>query len=517
MRRFNTTGPCFPDEHYMLNAEDRLDVRGLIENGQYFVIYAARQSGKTTLLKSLEHSITASERYYALYCSLEAVQSFPEPERGIPQIFNCITSAIKISSLPIKANIGEITANVDKNDSAVAIKELFHALCASLNKPLVVFFDEADCLSEGTLVTFLRQLRDGYINRKQASFIHSLALVGMRNLRDYKGKLRQDTQTLGSASPFNIVRTALTLHNFTRAEIAELYSQHTEVTGQIFEPGAIDKVHWWTSGQPWLVNAAALAVIETQLSCDFANPITPNMVEQAVQAIILRRDVHIDSLLERLNEPRVRKIIEPVILGFAERIDYLSDDFMYCLNLGLIAIEDGQVVPGNRTYGEVFIRTLSFSTQFALQSSIKPAWALPDRIDMTGLLKAFQQFWRENSEIWIEKYEYKEAAPHLVLQAFLQRVINGGGDIVREYASGRRRFDLCVLYAGKKYPLELKLKHSAKTEPEGLVQLGAYMDTMGEREGWLVIFDRSIDTPWENKLYWKTIATTQGIIHVVGC
>ncbi|MBS3872457.1 MAG: AAA-like domain-containing protein [Firmicutes bacterium] len=500
MRRFNTTGPCFPDEHYMLNAEDRLDVRGLIEQGQYFVIYAARQSGKTTLLKSLEQSINTSQLYYALYCSLEAVQSFPEPERGIPQIFNCITSAIKISGLPLKGSLGEIAASVDKNDSAVAIKELFHALCAKLNKPLVVFFDEADCLSEGTLVTFLRQLRDGYINRKQASFIHSLALVGMR-----------------SASPFNIVRTALTLHNFTRAEIAQLYSQHTETTGQIFEPGAIDKVHWWTNGQPWLVNAIALEAIENELSYDYAKLVTADMVEDAVQAIVLRRDVHIDSLLERLNEPRVRKVIEPVILGFAERIDYMSDDFMYCLNLGLIAIEDGQVVAGNRTYGEVFIRTLSFSTQFALQSSIKPVWALPDRIDMTGLLKAFQQFWRENSEIWIEKYEYKEAAPHLVLQAFLQRVINGGGDILREYASGRRRFDLCVLYAGKKYPLELKLKHSAKTEPEGLEQLGAYMDTMGEREGWLVIFDRSIDTPWENKLYWKTIATTQGTIHVVGC
>jgi len=136
---------------------------------------------------------------------------------------------------------------------------------------------------------------------------------------------------------------------------------------------------------------------------------------------------------------------------------------------------------------------------------------------MNGLLKAFQEFWRENSEIWIEKYEYKEAAPHLVLQAFLQRVINGGGDILREYASGKRRFDLCVLYAGKKYPLELKLKYSAKTEPEGLEQLGAYMETMGAHEGWLVIFDRNKDISWESKLYWKTIKTSHGIIHVVGC
>ena len=517
MRRFNTTGPCFPDEHYMLNAEERLDVRYLIEHRQYFVIYAARQSGKTTLLKSLEQSMSTKGEYYPLYCSLEAVQSFPEPERGIPQAFNCITSAIRISNLPIKDDIAEIASKTDKSDIAVSIKTLFHTICSTLDKPLVVFFDEADCLSEGTLITFLRQLRDGYINRKQAPFIHSLALVGMRNLRDYKGKIRKDTETMGSASPFNIVSDALSLKNFTESEIVELYNQHSNETGQMFDPDAIDKVVWWTNGQPWLVNAIARECIEKLIKNDYSKPITSDMIEQAIQTIILRRDVHIDSLLERLNEQRVRKVIEPVILGIAESIDYMSDDFMYCLNLGLITIENGQVVPGNRTYGEVFIRTLSFNTQFALQSRIKPLWALPDKIDMNGLLKAFQEFWRENSEIWIEKYEYKEAAPHLVLQAFLQRVINGGGDILREYASGKRRFDLCVLYAGKKYPLELKLKYSAKTEPEGLEQLGAYMETMGAHEGWLVIFDRNKDISWESKLYWKTIKTSHGIIHVVGC
>ena len=158
----------------MLNAEDRLDTKDLISNRQYFVIHAARQSGKTTLLKSLEQSITINGEYYALYCSLEAVQSFPEPERGIPQVFNCINSAIRISSLPIKATISQIAAKIDKTDIAISIKELFYSVCSILDKPLIVFFDETDCLSEGTLITFLRQLRDGYINRKQASFIHCL-------------------------------------------------------------------------------------------------------------------------------------------------------------------------------------------------------------------------------------------------------------------------------------------------------------------------------------------------------
>ncbi|MDO8686465.1 MAG: AAA-like domain-containing protein [Clostridiales bacterium] len=518
MKRFNTTGPCFPKKHYMLDAESRLTgVRELIDNELYFVLHAARQSGKTTLLNSLEQAINREGRYHALYCSLEAIQSFPEPERGIPQIFNCIVSAIEISSLPLRESIDDIAGKIDKNEIAVSIKKLFHILCSMLDKPLVVFFDEADCLSNGTLITFLRQMRDGYVNRERAEFIHSLALVGMRNIRDYRGKIRKDTETMGSSSPFNIVRKALTLKNFTREEIQQLYRQHTEETGQIFVPEAVDKVYWWTDGQPWLVNAIAVEIIEEQLRNDTSRPITVEMVEKAVHTIILRRDVHIDSLLERLHEDRVRKVIEPVILGNAEDIDYLSDDFTYCMDLGLIKNENGQIVPGNRIYGEVFIRTLSYNTQYALQSLIQPTWLLPDGIDISRLLKAFQEFWRENSEIWMEKYEYKEAAPHLILQAFLQRVINGGGEILREYASGRRRFDLCVKYAGSKYPIELKLRYGSRTEQDGLGQLGAYMDNTGVREGWLVIFDRESVKSWEQKIYWKTADVPQGRIHVVGC
>jgi hypothetical protein len=110
-------------------------------------------------------------------------------------------------------------------------------------------------------------------------------------------------------------------------------------------------------------------------------------------------------------------------------------------------------------------------------------------LDMSALLKEFQRFWRENAEIWTERYEYKEAAPHLILQAFLQRVTNGGAQIVREFALGTGRVDVCVHYAGKAYPLELKLA-SSKAIRGGLEQLDRYMDSCGAAEGWLVIFDR---------------------------
>jgi hypothetical protein len=388
-----------------------------------------------------------------------------------------------------------------------------------LDKPLVILFDEADCLSEGTLISFLRQLRSGYNDRNTAPFVHSIALVGMRNIRDYKAKVRPDNQTLGSASPFNIVTKTYTLQNFTQDEIANLYRQHTNETGQVFEEDAVALAWEQTQGQPWLVNAIANQVIVEMLQSDYAKPVTAKLVEEAIQAIILRRDTHIDSLLERLKEERVRKVIEPIISGddFFGRI---SDDFLYVKDLGLITEVRGRLTPANPIYGEIIARTLSYDTQQLLlqnpNAHSMPRYLKNGRIDMDCLMRDFQQFWRENSDIWVEKYEYKETAPHLILMAFLQRVVNGGGQIIREMAAGTGRLDLCLIYENQKYPIELKIRHSEKYIEEGLTQTARYADAHGCPEGWLAIFDRRPNITWEKKIYLKKEIVDGKTITVVG-
>ena len=137
-------------------------------------------------------------------------------------------------------------------------------------------------------------------------------------------------------------------------------------------------------------------------------------------------------------------------------------------------------------------------------------------IDMTGLLKAFQEFWRDNSEAWTERFDYKEIAPHLILMGFLQRVVNGGAKVVREFATGSRRVDICVHYAGQRYPLELIARARSKAREEGLVQLAKYMDTLGAKEGWLLLFDVKSECSWEQRLYWQTGEREGRTLHVVG-
>jgi hypothetical protein len=490
----------------------------LIRQKQYFVIHAARQSGKTTLLLELAQQLNDSEEYYALYCSLETVQEITAAKEGIPAIIQIMKSRVKfhhtLRNFPF-AN------QVDYANFTVALLETLTYFSEELDKPLVILFDEVDCLANGTLVSFLRQLRDGYVNRGNVPFVHSIVLVGMRNIRDYKSRIRDDRETLGSASPFNIVKVSKTLRNFTPDDIANLYAQHTQATGQRFSATAVGQVYEQTQGQPWLVNAIACEIVEQILNREVSRDILPEQVEQAVQTLVWRRDTHFDSLMERLTEARVQRIVEPLLIGERKGYSAFDDDYQYVLDLGLLRSQENRLEPANPIYAEVMLRTLSSQAQLEMEHSAElsetRAYVVNGQLEMKPLLSEFQQFWRENSDIWVERYQYKEAAPHLILQAFLQRVVNCGGRLSRELASGAGRLDLCVHYQQQRYPIELKLRYSEKTYSQGQQQLHDYLDKLGCAEGWLIVFDRRPTVPWEEKIFWHTKSVGQKTIHLVGC
>jgi len=523
-RLFNVAGPCVPGDHYMLDPLRGIggELMDLIDDKQYFVIHAARQSGKTTLLKQLTRDINAVGKYHALYCNVEAAQGWTDPEKGIPVIVEKLRLALRDSGMQ-----NGFAAGSDGIGAASVLRDSLSAYCRMLSKPLVIFFDEADCLSEGTLITFLRQLREGYIGRADVPFVHTVALIGMRNIRDYKAQIRKDAETIGSASPFNIATAALSLRNFTESEVAELYAQHTAETGQVFERQAIGYVFEQTQGQPWLVNAIACESVQKIAKKDYSIPITQPLVDQAVQNLIKAWGTHFDSMMERLKEPQVRNIIEPLLLGGGMTLDVRSNDYLYTRDLGLIREIDGKVEPANPIYAELIVRTLNWSVQMSLQRDHAdyevPRYLKDGKIDVDYLLKDFQQYWRENSGIWTECYEtqfyqYTEAAPHLVLQAFLQRVINGGGQIIREMALGKTRADLCVVYDGRKYPIELKILQNMRGGVnEGIEQILGYMDKVGSDIGWLVIFDRDAGKSWDEKIYTQVETVEGKRVTIFGC
>ena len=522
-RYFNIGGPCNPAKHYTLPAMARLpQVVSLIGKEQYFVVHAQRQCGKTTAFLSLANEMNAKGEAVAIYCSLEAVQEFPKAEDGVPKICALIRRAASV--IPALGDLAEKEWPVDSlKPDDVVVSGVGVALSKMATKvapkPLVVFFDEVDCLGGPTLITFLRQLRNGKIDAmKGIPFPTSIALIGMRDIRDYKAQIRPDSETMGSASPFNVITEAMTLRVFTAEEVSELYAQHTAATGQVFEPEAVRLAFEFSGGQPLLVNALARWCVEKIHGERYGETITAADMCEAKEKIVRERGTHLDSLMERMKEPRVRRVVEPVLTGEAISRDLLNDDVRFVLDLGILKERDGALVPANPMYAEIIGRYLSWGTQQDVRMRVQETpWVKDGGLDMQGLLLAFQEFWRENAEMNPAPYEYREAYPHIVLQAFLQRVINGGGQIIREMALGKGALDLGVLFRDGKYAVEVKLKYNYEKSPEkAYAQVLRYVDHLGQGEGWLVVFDPQLGD-WDAKLRHEDVVRDGKTVHVFFC
>ncbi|NMO19698.1 ATP-binding protein [Pyxidicoccus fallax] len=490
-RWFNTAGPCNPANHYMLPALRRLpEVQRLIDQQGYFVVHAPRQVGKTTALLSLAQELTSEGRYVAALVSMEVGAGFPQDigaaEAAILQSWRGAMRA----QLPTELQPPPFPEAPPGSRIATALA----SWSETARKPVVVFLDEIDALRDDVLISVLRQLRDGYRNRP-GHFPSSLALIGLRDVRDYK-VTSSGSDHLASSSPFNIKVRSLTMRDFTEEEVAELYAQHTADTGQRFEPEALALAFALTQGQPWLVNALAKVTVE-ELVTDTAQPVRRADIERAKAILIQRQETHLDSLAERLREPRIRAILEPMLAG--ELLgDVPEDDRRFAIDLGLLRRNpEGTLEVANPIYREVIVGFLASGTRATLPS-IQPSWLKPDgRLDTERLRDAFLAFWRQHGEPLLATAPYHEIAPHLVLMAFLHRVVNGGGSIEREYAIGRGRMDLCVRHGPDTLAIEIKVWRDREPDPlpEGLTQLDGYLQGLGQRGGWLVLFDRRSGQP----------------------
>ncbi|MCI5141190.1 MAG: ATP-binding protein [Candidatus Electrothrix sp. ATG1] len=517
---FNTTGPCFPRLHYMLPPKDRLIGASLdryIRDELYWVLHAPRQTGKTTFLQSWMHEINAGTEAVACYVSLERCQEVTAVERAMPAMVEAVRKHAERFDVPVPDYPSKVSA-----ESMLSTVLIDWARKVAPQK-LIILFDEVDVVAGPAMVSFLRQLRDGFAGRGAGEFPVSIALVGMRDLRDYLVTSKEG-QILNPGSPFNIKHDSATLTNFSQADIAALTSQHSQATGQKFATKALERIWAYSSGQPWLVNALCEQIVY-RIIPDTQEVVQPEHVDQARERLIASRATHIDSLGERLKEERIRRVIQPMIIGHADPTLGRSDrDVEFCLDLGLIAWE-GSLVIANAIYREVIARYLSQNYQDNIPAP-EFRWQNEDgSLDMDALMEEFQKFWAWNSEIWEEKADCTEAFPHLLLMAFLHRVINGGGMVDREYAAGRGRMDLLIRFGGKNNLVEVKLVHPRMgrkaTRDQGLEQVERYADQTDPHTCHLVIFDRRAgqrDKTWEERISRETCTTSSGrSVEVVWC
>lgn len=502
-RYFNTTGPCDPRWHYMLPPEARVpELLGLVEQRLYFVVHAPRQTGKTTAMRAFAARLR-DLGYAAIYATLETSQGeedVAEAEaRWLYAIEHATADLPEDRRPPPRASAGAYPVGERTRGWLSQWSE-------GCSAPVVLLLDEADVITGPPLVSLLRQLRAGFSERP-GRFPASISLIGMRDLRDYLTASKSGGR-VNPGSPFNIKSDSITLRNFTADEVASLTGQHTADTGQRFEPEAVERVFYWSQGQPFLVNALARKAV-MELVKDPSQPITAGDIDQAKELLIRSRTTHLDALAERLREPRVARVVQAVLTGDL-RVPYDHDDFQYVLDLGLIRKTREGAEPANPLYREVLGRQLTYNLQENLPL---PRWrwrTAEGRLDMAALVREFLAWWRENSDVLVEDVpEYPEAIPHLAFMAFLQRVINGGGQVHREYAAGRMALDLLVTFGDDRFVLELKrirARDSLERVREAAIQQTLrYLEVTGEREGWVILFDQRPGRSWEARLWQETV------------
>ena len=500
MRYFNTVGAIDPKDHYFL--PHRLDWKqliGFIEKKYYFVLHAPRQSGKTTAIIEFVKHLNQEGKYRALYLSIESARTAVNNVLDAVEItLEQFRDKIKLF-LPFETEALKYLEKIisEKDYQKSGMYNFLRFWSGVSKKPLVIFFDEFDVLAGDSLITFLTQFRTGHTDRPE-DFPQTICLVGVRDLRDYKIKTKQQEELGVLYSPFNIKSDSLILPDFSLSDVKTLYGQHTRETGQIFTDEAIEYAYDQTQGQPWLVNALAYQACFRDIE-DRSIPITKEVMEQAREALIKRCDTHMDALLDRLNEPRVCAIVDALIGGGGEDQNFSADDLQYVQDLGLINMKGLSIA--NPIYQEIIPRALSFAKQNTIAQ--ETSWYLEKdgSLNMEKLLAGFTEFYRENSEVWLERFAYKEAGPHLLLLSFLQRIINGGGKIHREYALGRKRTDLLISWKAQRFVIELKIKRQESDEAKGLEQTASYMDKSKATEGHLVLFDRDPKKTWEEKIF----------------
>ena len=522
VRTFNTEGPVVAADHYHIPPLERIDleeVLGLVRDKKYFVLHAPRQTGKTSALLALCDLLNSGQvgDFRCVYANVEAGQAMRE------NIAEGIRTVLAELAFRASVTLDDETLEdlwpplLERVGPGQALRQALARWSMSDPRPLVLLIDEIDALIGDTLLSALRQLRTGY-DQRPAAFPHSVVLCGVRDVRDYRIHSTAENRMVLGGSAFNIKATSLRLGDFTEQDMGALLAQHTAATGQAFTEEALRLIPARTAGQPWLVNALCReACFDDRDGRDRSRPITEQAILDAQERLILARVTHLDNLADKLREERMRRVVEPILAG-ADEMRCSEEDLAYACDLGLVArAADGPPRIANPIYAEVVPRHLSHVVQETLPQRMAWYVGADGGLDVAGLIASFQEFFREHSEHWVQRFErYHEAGPQLLLQAHLQRIVNGGGRIEREYALGRGRTDLLIVWPQggreRRFVVECKVRRGEleRTVAQGVEQTRDYVDRCGAEAGHLVVFDRDPERSWEEKIF-RRASSEEGV------
>ena len=490
-KRFNITGSCNPQWHYMVDTTKRFkSVENLIDRGKYFTINRARQYGKTTTLSMIWRKL--SDRYLVIKTSFEGVGDAPfKDEESFAKMFSGrILREIKTAE-------NEQYASIWKNPDIMSFDSLGQAIiafCRAFPKPVVLLIDEVDKSSNNQIfVGFIGMLRDLYLGRDENGMnytFHSVVLAGVYDVKNLKLKLRPDAERKYN-SPWNIAADFKVDMTFHPEEIAQMLGDYENDMHTGMDIKAVsEEIYKYTFGYPFLVSKLC-KVIDEELDQNW----TIEGVQEATKQTILEKNTLFTSLTKSLEEyPELKRFIYSIsILGDTVTYDINNPVMDFATMFSIIKYDANRKV---RIHNIIFEEVLN--NYFIAEQSIADMGKLrlqynyvkDDVLDMEMVVRRFADLMHE--EYRESTVPFLEREGRLLFLTFLKPVINGTGFYyVEPQTRDNRRMDLVVTYGKKEFIVELKIWHGDKYEQSGRDQLSEYLAVKGLEEGYLVTFDFS--------------------------
>jgi hypothetical protein len=487
-KKFNTTGRCVPELHYMVDTGAKIDtiLSLFIRQGEYFTINRARQYGKTTTLFQLADRM--KNDFLALHLSFEDKQEyFASLEAFANGLRMDIDDILTQTGNPLATNW---KTPVDTTYPIRDLKQRIGQLCRESGKPVVLMIDEVDRASDyDVFAVFLGMLRDMYLNRGAdfSSTFLSVILAGVHDIKNLKKKIRPESEH-GLNSPWNIAVNFDVDMSFSALEIQTMLNSYDADRHTGMDIAAIaDRLYFYSHGYPFLVSRLCKTIDETPLDW------SPQGVDDAETALLGEKNTLFDDLIKNVeNNPSFGAVVESILLGDAPIVfETRNSDIDLGVMYGILVKRDGKTCVSNIVFETVlynyFIsvsRTRNSGEKYAAEKS----WFIKDgRLDMDAVMSRFDVFmkseYRDGDGSFIEKHA------RLLFLSFLKPIVNGTGHYaVEPETRGNRRMDVVVFYGREEYIVELKIWRGEEAEKKGYDQLADYLKSRNRKKGWLLSF-----------------------------
>ena len=510
-KKFNVTGTCFPEDHYMADVSKKLETTyKMIEDGEYFIINRPRQYGKTTTLYTMAERLTQSGKYLVFNMSFEGIGDaiFNDEAVFASGFVRLLAKHARITAPELVDWLKETSLTISNLE---LLEDMITEFVNKTDKKVVVLIDEVDKSSNNQLfISFLAMLRNKYLERKTFKTFHSIVLAGVHDVKSLKYKIRQgDEQKYNS--PWNIATEFTVDMNLYPDEIKPMLADYMQEQGIKMDTQVIaDRLFYLTSGYPFLVSQLCKIIAEEIMPTQTLKEWTEADVNKAFRMLLRKRNIaNFDTLLKNLKEyPDLYNLVYSLVIDSATTP---YSDHNFTVNLGILhgifgRTEDGMLKIHNRIYREIIAEMMisEWRTDMIIHRKMNTdafdlvsQYHLPNKaLDMQKVLENFQIFMKK--EYSTKDRAFLERDGRLIFLAFLRPILNGVGyDFKEPQISEEKRLDVVMTYNQHLYVAELKIWHGTVAHEKGLLQLVDYLEHLGLDTGYLLIFDTNKKKKWE--------------------